>query len=365
MVEFVVMGESNAGSVLSMECSSHTKFSEVSEFLRLELGDNLFRVYLEHHGSKCVDLIPSYCLQDFFCNTKPIPLMVINPKEEIQVKVRTLTGKVETYSQPLNYSIEHLKSQIMRRNGVPPDQQRFVFGANQLEDSKTLQDYGIKHNDTIHLVLRLRGGGFSFIDVSKDEAQIDLNWSPTAPKWRIVVPGLSVEGVCANNDCAAYQEYIICNYGCTTHNFKNIRLQCPICYMPIDDKENLGFSNCFYKIRGMKSGSNTEFCTAWTKAGNFYRTWDEKKAGTSNWSYLEIITRELSRSKRVSHKVIVEAPIASECAICFCDIKTEKEATMLECTHSYHSLCWKQWGTTLDFQKMTRTCPLCRTPITS
>eukprot|EP01060_Flectonema_neradi_P033866 TRINITY_DN5794_c0_g1_i1.p1 TRINITY_DN5794_c0_g1~~TRINITY_DN5794_c0_g1_i1.p1 ORF type:complete len:174 (+),score=30.76 TRINITY_DN5794_c0_g1_i1:40-561(+) len=91
---------------------------------------------------------------DAVCNHDH-PTLFIGINEQVEVCIKTLTGRTITIRTTKTQQIQDLKNMIFQKEEISVSSQRLIFDGKQLEDNKTLSDYNIQHGSIIHLVLRL------------------------------------------------------------------------------------------------------------------------------------------------------------------------------------------------------------------
>ena len=244
----------------------------------------------------------------------------------MQIFIKTLTGKtctIEIDNSQTKFS--EYKLLIKDKEGIPSDQQRLIFAGYQLEDddnmeilnqkieldnltNKDVEGYKIKSllqkESTIHLVLRLRGGGDGFYFSTMDEnkmKKIELTQG-NGNKHLVVKPGLYLEGYCGNRNCELFAKNYVVNFGYDNFDAFELLLDClcPYCNKNNPIKE-IGFSKCVLKVKGKKRDGNK---VNYTKKIIETEGQDFASGGQCVWRYLELTTEPLMFSDINLHSAL-------------------------------------------------------------
>lgn len=279
------------------------------------------------------------CLSNLLIPPRRSPRLTTIPfdQQSISIQVRTLIGKTLFMNATRAMTTAVLKERIQDIEGIPPDQQRLIVQGKQMEDDKPLAHYEVENGTVFHLVLRLRGGGssFMFADMTNNSARKVVPWGK-GPDWRIAPPGLNVEGYCPHFDCEAWDQLVICPVGMASY-IAGTKRPCPSCHgdvIPITS----AFTDCSWRFDGRRT-DGLEVKSAWNHTGHQYERFDPKESMVS-WDRLVITAKPLDASTQ-------------ECPICYEDVRGS-DVTVNQCGHKAHQSCMEMW------RKFGSTCPMCR-----
>jgi Ubiquitin family len=169
---------------------------------------------------------------------------------ELTLYVKTLDGKTNTVVVSPEMTVLEGKKLIL---DTAPDMQRWIWAGDQLVDNETFGDIGIKNEDVVHLVLKMRGGGGVNFSRMDKKMQIDINKvTDETPKYLIVATGLNIRCVCDWDKCPTQNHggNVYFQMGLGKHDLTNVDSRCPECTQPVRMVTPC-FINCSYRIDGV------------------------------------------------------------------------------------------------------------------
>ncbi|KAG0314272.1 hypothetical protein BGZ97_009446 [Linnemannia gamsii] len=304
----VIIANNRDGQTVNVPYKDTEPVFYVLERIRSQIGINqedIKRQDLYINGKRIQDYQKSMDYYRIFGNTLTYRAL---PDKDITLQVKCLDGQTRPIVCQSSITFQEFKHLYWQRYGVPPHMARFIFQNRELRDGSLLHEFGIQDDCTLHLVVRLRGGGavypgMVFSDVSNSSNVRKVQFSMNAPEGRYADVGTNVECECA---CTPTHQ-VICIKNLGLLELTESTFECPNCEQFSSDWVDVTERDCYQLF----------------DAGD-----------TTVWRRLVIESADLN--------------CKSECTICLDRLVT---FDTLACGHSFHTNCISAWN---------GSCPNCR-----